>query len=530
MDYRNPASCLDLLRRLHPTNVEETHSILSRMISTLQSYPPAANQHLEVLETARPIVAFVQGELSKRYAAHPLPPDSTENETLLKAVTLWRDMARSYTRVILADAIDSGLSENIPQLFQRQLHYNAQVLLEYFRARRALPAGTWTDLHAAYSAAERNNVARTRVADPLNEVWKAQSSSEAYVALLLVDLSNPFGRTQRELVWITRWAQRFAPYCGLDNTSANAKPLSYGLDLAADHGVRPLGLLTVSDSLRYFDGTRLANHIQGVLQQLKRGVSPASLGLGDDCAAREAGKLLLSLYRPWGLSAAGRRFPRRGARGNLEMFVDWEAIAFHIAGRPFVPPSTRSASNIRNDISLLTFGERAAEVTPDRAKIRENAERLGYTSSHWEVLDQSVGGFRIRCRPEGLRLNHHQLVGVRPPDGDQILLARVSWLMFRADGLLEAGIYMMPGIPTVAAARQVSAHAGTRAPFLPCFLLPAVPALKAESSVVTPGGWYQAERVLEIHAARPFQARMTAQTASGTNYDQISITPLQTTR
>ena len=59
MDYRNPASCLDLLRRLHPTNVEETHSILSRMISTLQSYPPAANQHLEVLETARPIVAFV---------------------------------------------------------------------------------------------------------------------------------------------------------------------------------------------------------------------------------------------------------------------------------------------------------------------------------------------------------------------------------------------------------------------------------------------------------------------------------------
>lgn len=530
MDYRNPAACLDLLRRLHPTNVDETHSILSRVISTLQSYPPAANQHLEVLESARPIVAFVQGEISKRYAAHPLPPDSSENETLLKAVGLWRDMARSYTRVILADAIDSGLTENMPQLFQRQLHYNAQLLLEYFRARRSLPAGAWTDLHAAYSAAERNNVARTRVADSLNEVWKAQSAAEAYVALLLVDLSNPYGRTQRELTWITRWAQRFAPYCTLDTSSAESKPLRYGLDLSADHGVRPLGLLTASESLRYFDGNRLASHIQGVLQQLKRGVSPASLGLGDDCAAREAGKLLLSLYRPWGLASAGRRFARRGARGSLEMVADWDAIAFHINGRAFTAPTARTVSTIRNDMALLTFGERANEVTPDRAKIRENAERLGYASSHWEVIDQSVGGFRIRCRPEGLRLDHHQLVGIRPPDGEQILLARISWLMFRADGLLEAGLYTMPGIPSVAAARQISAHANARSPYLPCFLLPAVPALKSEASIVTPGGWYQAERVLEIHADRPYQARMTAQVASGTNYDQINVTPLQRAR
>ena len=87
----------------------------------------------------------------------------------------------------------------------------------------------------------------------------------------------------------------------------------------------------------------------------------------------------------------------------------------------------------------------------------------------------------------------------------------------------------MPGIPIYAAARQVSAHVGTpRA--VPALLAAACRPLRsrAESSVVTPGGWHQV--LLEIHAARPFQARMTAQTASGTNYDQISITPLQTTR
>ena len=107
-------------------------------------------------------------------------------------------MARSYTRVILADAIDSGPHREHAAAFQRQLHYNAQLLLEYFRARRSLPAAPDRPVRA-YLAAERNNVARTRVADLPNEVWKAQSAAEAYVALLLVDLSNPYGRTQREL-------------------------------------------------------------------------------------------------------------------------------------------------------------------------------------------------------------------------------------------------------------------------------------------------------------------------------------------
>ena len=475
-------------------------------------------------------MAFVQGEISKRYAAHPLPPDSSENETLLKAVGLWRDMARSYTRVILADAIDSGLTENMPQLFQRQLHYNAQLLLEYFRARRSLPAGAWTDLHAAYSAAERNNVARTRVADSLNEVWKAQSAAEAYVALLLVDLSNPYGRTQRELTWITRWAQRFAPYCTLDTSSAESKPLRYGLDLSADHGVRPLGLLTASESLRYFDGNRLASHIQGCCNSSSVGSRPHPSGWAT--IARRA-KRASCCFRSTALGTRlGRtafcaprrtRQPGNGRRLGCHRLPHQRPCLHCAHGEDGVDhPQRHGLADLRRT------GQRG-HPRP-RQDSRERRTSGLCASYHWEVIDQSVGGFRIRCHPEGLRLDHHQLVGIRPPDGEQILLARVSWLMFRADGLLEAGLYTMPGIPSVAAARQISAHANARSPYLPCFLLPAVPALKSEASIVTPGGWYQAERVLEIHADRPYQARMTAQVASGTNYDQINVTPLQRAR
>lgn len=529
MDYRNPAACLELLRNLHQANVDETHASLTRIVTTLRSYPPAPNQHLEVLEAARPIIAFTQTELGKRYAAHPLPPESEENVTLESVVGLWRELARSYTRIILADTVNGSLAENMPLLFQRQLYALGQVILEYFRARRSLPSGAWTDLHAAYAASERHEVSRSRVGDPLNDVWRAQSSTECYVAILLTDLANPFGRTQRELNWIVRWAQRFAPYCALKRGGEEGEPvpLRYGLDLATDHGVRPLGILAKSDSLRHFDGMRLASHIQAVVAQLKQGVSPASLGLGEDCPALAGGRLLVLLYRPWGLASAGRKFSRRGTQGRLELIPDWNAIAFHIEGRPFAPPSSRTVTNIRNDISMLTFGERAPEAPMSVDKIRDESRRLGLAGTFWDVLDQSVGGFRIRCRPQGLRLDHHQLVGIRPPDGDAVLLAKISWLMFRNDGQLEAGVNVLPGVPSVAAARALSARASARDPYQACFMLPAVPALKADASVVLPGGWYQPERIIELHTDRLTQVRATALMSSGANFDQAVVKPLR---
>ena len=84
----------------------------------------------------------------------------------------------------------------------------------------------------------------------------------------------------------------------------------------------------------------------------------------------------------------------------------------------------------------------------------------------------------------------------------------------------------MPGIPSVAASPDQRPRQRAFALPAPFFLLPAVPH-SSEARIVTPGGWYQAERVLEIHADRPYQVCMTAQVASGTNYDQINVTPLQ---
>lgn len=535
MAYQDPAECLAVLQRLHPLNIAEAHRILSEMLPALLHALPAPEKHLEVLEAARPQIALAQSELARRYASHPLPPDSAENETLNNVVGLWRAMARSYAHIARLRAADGMPADQRASLAQRRVYYAGQVLLEYFRARRALPIGAWAELHDSYSAADALGVAGTRVADPLNEVWKAQSPTEAYAAVLLVDLANPYGRGEREFNWVCRWAQRFAPYCSLNGNGETAndapKPAAYGLDLSSDHGLRPLGVLAQSGSLRRFDGSQLAGQIQAVRGQFKQGVAPASLGLGTDCPVDACSKLLLSLYRPWGLASAGRRFPRRGCEGGAELCSDWSAIAFHIVGKPFEqPPTYVIQRSLRSDISLLTFGERVEQA--DRrwteAERHRAAAKLGLVCERWNMADHSVSGFRLRQHSNTQRLEHHQLVGIRPPDGERFLLGQISWLMFRGDGIMETGVHVLAGLPKVIAVRAFGLMTSLREAYREAFMLPTTPALKAPATLVLPGGWYHAQRVIDVYdEGRRFQLRLTDLILRGTNFDQVSFEALE---
>jgi hypothetical protein len=536
MDYRNPAECLDLLKRLNPVNIDETQSAISDMVGGLLQGSAPLNQHLEVLETARETITLVQGEMARRYATHSLPPDGDDNATLKRVVSLWRKLADSYAEITRRDATSGTLDDQRALLAQRRVHYKGLALIEYFRAHRAVPTGMWAELHESFSMAEAQGVADIRVADALNQVWRAQSATEAFISFLLVDLSNPFGRGEREFNWICRWAQRFAPYCsllGAKDADPAVKPTSYGIDLAADHGLRPIGVLSASSrTLRRFDGSRLAGQIQAVLGQLKQGVTPASLGLGTDCASAASAKLFLSLYRPWGLASVGRRFPRRGGRGQIELTADWLAIGLHVQGKLFEQPGgAASARSLRSDITLLTFGERADGRSLDDVELqrRSEADKLGFVCSRWDIRDQSVGGFRLAQKASTERLEHHQLVGVRPADGDHFLLGQISWLMFQDDGTLEAGVNMLNGIPRVVAARQVGVQGVARGAFQQAFALPETPALKRPESLVLPGGWFQPHRVIEIHDdGKARQLRLTTLLQRGANYDQVAYEAVTT--
>jgi hypothetical protein len=46
--------------------------------------------------------------------------------------------------------------------------------------------------------------------------------------------------------------------------------------------------------------------------------------------------------------------------------------------------------------------------------------------------------------------------------------------------------------------------------------------MRAPATIVLPGGWFHADRTLELHTGEPRQIRLTTLVARGTNFDQAT--------
>ncbi len=524
-DTSDARACHDFLAALPLTNTREAHQHLGDFLAGMARRPPPAADYLGVLEATRAPLGFVQNEAAQRYADKPLPPTESEEQVFRQVLALWRAMARGYAHVAQIGGTDATVQQSLALICQRCVHYAGRVILEYFRARREAAPGVWIDLHGYYDTAEEWGIATIAVPEPLSETSKSQSSSEAYAAILLVDLANPYSHGTHEFVWITRWANRFAPYTTLARLSDEtqlATAHAFGVDLMQDHGVRPLEVLKRRESVRYFDTSRLMQEMRHILAQLKQYVAPAALGLGEDCSTLAAGRLLMQLYRPWCLHAMPRRFQRREASGVAKVCLGFEAIHYYISDEEFIQPEHVRLYSRGEMERISTFRD---HLDPTHHKTR--AAQIGYPLENWDVANQSVSGFRLQRGAAGARIEHGQLFCVKPPDGDHFLLARVSWyLMLDANGGLLIGVQVLPGLPQGVAVRPTGAAVSPSQHYSRAFLLPAIPALKEPDTLVIPRGWFHPASIIEVYTDRQIRVKLTDLLSHGPDFERVSYTRL----
>jgi hypothetical protein len=131
MDYHNPAQCLGLLQNLPTDSPIERFSVLAEIVAGLLAARPLPEQHLEVLEMARPLINKARAKLSGLDGDEPLPPDSQHNELLLKVIKTWHDLSRSYALIAALDAETGALKDQRASLAQRRTYYAGKVVSEY---------------------------------------------------------------------------------------------------------------------------------------------------------------------------------------------------------------------------------------------------------------------------------------------------------------------------------------------------------------------------------------------------------------
>lgn len=519
MVVANLQTGLDLLSSLPLADPRQAEIELNQLLDSLLQTPPAVDVYLNLLEQSRVPLCFVEEELAQHYLNKPLPLSTIEEECFRQVVVTWLKTARAYAHCAQLDGAADDPSR-AALILHRCIYYTGMVMVEHHRARRELPPGFWHDLHAHYANVEKQGVATVAVADELDPLGRTTHCTAAFLALLLSELASPYSLSIRDQSLVRRWAKHWSPLLSLHTALPGETLPPFVIDLIQDVGLSSSADCLQTASLRHLDTTRLAVQMNQIRQQLSQRISPAQIGLGEDCTAGQCNRLLAHIASPWSQTHATRKFRRHATSGTARLCVGFEAMHYYISGKEFTQPESGRLYSTQEIESLSTF----RHMVDPAQTLQLRQEQLGFTADQWEIINHSANGFRLMRCVTGNKIAHGQLVAICTHDGEHFLLAKTSWLMQEPDESLIAGVATLPGMPQAIAARRTGPEIAHNERFSRAFLLPAVPAVGTEQSLVIPQGWYRTGHFIEIHTDAIRRVKLRHVLDDGPDFERVSFT------
>jgi hypothetical protein len=518
-EFTDAATCKAWLEHVPLANVATAQGELLGQLEEFNRFPTTAAQRLAVLEALREAVNFVQIEQAKRFANRALPMTEAENTAFDTTIGLWDQMSFGYQRC-LDGALnrDSGMRAQAALVCARLLSYIGLRMFHHYRAYRQVPGEDWRTLHETYAASEKLDVAEDAVKDFLNRDIQDTSPRIAYARGVLMGLCNPNELAQRQLTFVAYLLERWG-----GKLEVETKPVDEG------EGVPPLVADLASDACpergessareaRYLDARKLSKSLRNRVALLRKGESPAKLALGEDCVQPSCEQLLVYLYRQWCQPKPARAIDRRTTSAPAEACTELPGIHYYISGRVFKPPSEQTELTQKQREEIATFGRVSTREEDDYSNAK------GFAVEKWLIEDESAQGMRMvrPAKEPGKRMAHGQLIGVRPGDGKQFMLAQVRWLMGADNGDLHAGVKLLPGLPSPLAVRPTGLNVQQDS-WVPALALSAVPALESPPSLVLPHGWFKPKRIVELYLQRSSKAMHTEVIERGVDFERVAF-------
>lgn len=488
-------SCDRWLERAPLADPQQAIEALRAVVATIGNRRLGPRVHLDILERLRDPAMSTCEERIKRFAGRALPLREGEAEALTQVVGLLQEFWSGYY-TLLIDAAQHGLGvldRKLHLLAGRCLEAGCETAVAYYRARHEVPPGVWKDLHEVFGLAEQRQFALEPLPGEGNR--PGPTCKSLYVGALLLQTARPYGLSAREIELARRWMRGWADHVELQQVTETRDALIVDLqsDLPPSH--RSVTGDAMQPGWRAVEQVDLKRSVRKRIAALRRGATCAELGLGRDCRPREAEALLVHLFNAWFSPPNVRQFQRRTVRQDVELIVGFEAIHAHEL------------------------------VQPTDAVIAGGDELIGGgVAEKWRLLEDSPAGFRVR-RPEGGgRLNHLQLVAIRPPGSAQYILTETRWLMLDQRNSMSAGLQALRGLARAAFARVSTLEADTDEPDKRVFIL--AESKGNASLVVPPGGFLEGCFIELLDGDRRQRVRITEITRRGADYECVAFEAL----
>ena len=521
-------SCQQWLAALPLTNAPAAHTELQLQLDLLNHTSALSGvERLRILEQLRESIQYVQSEVAKKYIGKPVPLDANETNWWKKALALWQGFTQGY-QICLQNYLDNdqALASFVPTMLQRIIVLTGQQMLEYQRLYQSVPETLWKQLHKTYTSIEELGQGKVVVKDSLNRMVAGASPEAAYIQVLLTDLADPFHLGAKQLDQVDRWLNKWAARVNivktpgaLAHTESKLPPLS--VDLNRPAGIQHGAPIEANAAIRYLDIASLTATLVKRIKHLRKGGAPGELDVGEDCRQPACEAMLLQLYQQWCEPPQHRAYERRVDGENAQVAFGLPAIHFFCnGGKPFRQPGERERPDIgwREAQDFKMFGQISSQTK------KLHASQAGFAAENWHIQDESALGFKLAA--DGLhaaRVSLNQLVAIRHPQAKHFAIGMVRWLRFDANGDLNIGVRIFPGIPMAVGIRAPVLIPSLQNKFLQAFLLPEIPALKEPATLVLPHGWFGPNKQLELHIDDTLNVRLAETLERGADFERVSF-------
>lgn len=515
-DFTDAAACAAWLAELPLVNVAPSQIRLLDQLRQLNRFDMLPDARLAVLEALREPVHFVQTEQTKKLANKPLPLTQVERGIFGLVAQLWQELLLGYQRSIV-DAIEGRLDGQVALVCQRGLDCVASSMFDHCRVYHVFPENYWLTLHRLYQHAEKAGVVAIPVGDAARKLEVC--CAEVYARALLFMLANPNEQQQRQLIQIHGWLERWAQHVPIRSSLSGDRSLPpLMLDPTAAAGAFHEVDANGRGASRWLDVGELARALKTLVVRLRKGESPASLGLGEDCAMPSVEQHLVLLFRLWCEGKSGRVQTRRSVSAKARVCSTFASIHYHVSGKSFRQPGHATELSRRERDEIATFGH--ASNRHEEAHI----DAGGYAIEDWELHEESLSGLRL-FRPAastGGRYALTQLLAVRPADAKNFFIGSVRWLRIEQNEGLHLGTRVIPGVPRAVAVRSTGLNAQTEK-FVPAFYCPPLAALASPASLILPPGSYRPKRVLEVYSDTSQNMLLTGVIERGVDFERVAV-------
>lgn len=505
---------LTLLPRI---NVQQSRLELDELLGQLNAARMDGRELLKSLEQLREAVHTTQEGLLACYSGKSLPLSEDEIRHWEAAQALWEKLETAYARC-WRDARDDGslLADHHALIAERTLRYGGCVARGHLLIYRPVPTEVWQRLFARYRLIEEAGLARTAVRDSLIDIQNSSMPQAMLIHTLLLSASSTRQLTSRQLLWLDRRLEVLATRTSL-STKAAALPgkTSLQIDLATPAPAWRTSKPLAGPDVREIDTLALAQVLTKRIKLLREGELPQKMGLGAELSPQATESLLTDLYRRWcELPTEAPVVTNPAARcilAGLELANLQRLIA---DGQLAPPPQDVTQLDRRALEALQLFGHTSTRTTATPVGIAEN----------WQLLRESAQELCL-ARPGGAgpRIGLQNLLGIAP-DG-RYLLGVTRWIEEK-DGQIYVGARLLPGIPQAAHARALDLVRAGQHGYAEILHLPAIPALKAQPSLILPTGWHRPSRLLEIWDGSTLtRVRLVQALERGANFERVLYAP-----